>query len=1020
MKKVYIYLFLLLLSVNVYSQKEYYNWLFGNEAGISFVKDFNKPEIFLSSKMVSLEGSASISDDKGNLLFYTNGKTVWNRNHDTMPNGRDLLGHFSSPQSALILKSLNLKNIYYIFTVDAQERKPLNGLCYSIVDINLDNGYGDVTSKKNIQLNKDCSEKLTAIRNIKQDGYWIISHHNTKNQFFAFQLTKSGIKDTIISEIGQPNIISDPGFPYNTGFLKFSPNGEKLASSSIGNNIIELFDFNRQTGVFSNGIVIYDFKYTFQELNDMDSTESENTKPYGLEFSPNNSYLFATFNKGIIQFDINNMKNINNIYKKPYISFIKNFKNNLGGLQLGPDNKIYISLFHENNIGVIKNPNLNKFNDNDFERINLVSGHCNLALTNIINPLKENPKLKFTVVNNDFCDGDSAILFANLDVPLNYKYSWSNGDSSNYIYIKNSGFYSVLVKVANEVYAYDSIYITKREKPNFKIKFNGTNSICDGDELILRADPYDPKCSYSWSNGDSTSSIIVKKQGWYKLKATNNYGCWDTSSIYVDVKAKPIASIESKNKTSFCRGESITLNALPEGSDYSYEWSNGANTRSITVNASGDYQVKVKNKLGCYDSATIKITETKRPIFTILSDGDNQICLGFNEELAASSNDKSLTYIWSTGEKSEKITISKPGKYIVTAVDTNGCVSVDSIIIFKREIYLDYASEIDFGRICVGGSLKQILTINNKNSMDIRIKEIFIKNNSSGFIISNFSDKMQSLSKQSIDIQFNADLIKNYNDTLIIKVTEPCNEEFYIPIKAESYAIVKIFAVDTVALIDKNFGIPIYATIMCGNTIVDTLNGRISLNKTLLEPYANQDPGLTFKGIQNNLLICDIKKLINFSYGDTILLGILKGKIFLADENIIETKLSNFTFYNNLIEVILINGYIEIKGLCAKDLSRIKIVKDYYTISPNPASDFIEISLDSPSIKRGQGGVSLEIFNIFGESVARTSPSVQMRSSDPTLALPVGEGTVRIDISNLAAGVYFIKIGDKFEKFVKL
>jgi hypothetical protein len=89
------------------------------------------------------------------------------------------------------------------------------------------------------------------------------------------------------------------------------------------------------------------------------------------------------------------------------------------------------------------------------------------------------------------------------------------------------------------------------------------------------------------------------------------------------------------------------------------------------------------------------------------------------------------------------------------------------------------------------------------------------------------------------------------------------------------------------------------------------------------------------------------------------------------------------------------------------------------TISPNPASDYIEISLDSPSIKRGLGGVLLEIINIFGEK-------------NPTLALPTGEGTgkvipigedlggvIRIDISNLAPGVYFIKIGDKFEKFVK-
>ena len=80
------------------------------------------------------------------------------------------------------------------------------------------------------------------------------------------------------------------------------------------------------------------------------------------------------------------------------------------------------------------------------------------------------------------------------------------------------------------------------------------------------------------------------------------------------------------------------------------------------------------------------------------------------------------------------------------------------------------------------------------------------------------------------------------------------------------------------------------------------------------------------------------------------------------------------------------------------------------SISPNPARDYIEISLDSPSIKRGLGGVSFEIFNIFGEKIS--TPSL-LRNATPQ------EGNIKIDISNVAPGVYFIKIGDKFEKFVK-
>jgi hypothetical protein len=80
-----------------------------------------------------------------------------------------------------------------------------------------------------------------------------------------------------------------------------------------------------------------------------------------------------------------------------------------------------------------------------------------------------------------------------------------------------------------------------------------------------------------------------------------------------------------------------------------------------------------------------------------------------------------------------------------------------------------------------------------------------------------------------------------------------------------------------------------------------------------------------------------------------------------------------------------------------------------FSISPNPASDYIEISLDSPSIKRGQGGVSYEIFNIFGE----------VQDAPPQTPPLEGRG-LKIDISNLAPGVYFIRIGDRFEKFIKM
>jgi hypothetical protein len=83
---------------------------------------------------------------------------------------------------------------------------------------------------------------------------------------------------------------------------------------------------------------------------------------------------------------------------------------------------------------------------------------------------------------------------------------------------------------------------------------------------------------------------------------------------------------------------------------------------------------------------------------------------------------------------------------------------------------------------------------------------------------------------------------------------------------------------------------------------------------------------------------------------------------------------------------------------------------DVLLISPNPASDYIEIS--SPPLERGSGGVApVNIFDVIGMEI--TTPNL-------TPPLSEGEGVVRLDVSSLSPGVYFIRVGDIVSKFVKM
>jgi hypothetical protein len=102
------------------------------------------------------ESTTTISDVNGNLLFYSDGIQVYNRNNVVMPNGSGLLGNSSSTQSCLATPYPGNPNWYYLFTNDAVENNLDNGLRYNIIDMTLANGLGDIIpSTKNTLIRDD-------------------------------------------------------------------------------------------------------------------------------------------------------------------------------------------------------------------------------------------------------------------------------------------------------------------------------------------------------------------------------------------------------------------------------------------------------------------------------------------------------------------------------------------------------------------------------------------------------------------------------------------------------------------------------------------------------------------------------------------------------------------------------------------------------------------------------------------------------------------------------------------------
>jgi len=289
-----------------------------------------------------------------------------------MPNGDGLLGNPSSTQSGLSVPIPGQNELFYLFTSDANENSLANGLRYSIVDMNLDGGLGDVTSTKNVLLHYPATEKISVIPHANNIDYWVIAHDWGTNNFLVYLITSSGLNTTpVISSVGSIHQAT-PG-PHccgnSVGYIKGSPNGSKLALAIHADMIVELFDFDRATGIASNPIT----SNTFPE------------EPYGIEFSPDGTKLYVSTiyaNSKIYQFDITTP----NFFNNPTV-IASTTNKEYGSLMLAPDAKIYIALYASttlNYLGVINNPNDAGIACNFIENgINLSTGKSIRGLPNM-------------------------------------------------------------------------------------------------------------------------------------------------------------------------------------------------------------------------------------------------------------------------------------------------------------------------------------------------------------------------------------------------------------------------------------------------------------------------------------------------------------------------------------------------------------------------------------------------------------------------------------------------------------
>lgn len=492
-----------LMPKNSFAQKENHNWYFGDYIGINF--NTQPPSALTDSKMTTIEGSASISNSKGQLLFYTNGVSVWDRNHNLMPNGDSLKGDVSSTQSAQIIPVPDSSHLYYIFTAAAWGSDI--GLNYSVVNINLNGGTGDiVSSKKNIFVVGPISEKLAAIQKPNRKEFWLLVHKYHSDTLLAYSVSANGINtDPVVSKTG---LVVKPRFSEMSfiGAMKISPNGKKIAMVHNGKDTIVIGDFDVNTGKASN------WWHIKQQYN-----------PYGVEFSPKSNFLYVSAEnaeKCVLQFDLNTSSPEDFLASRKGI-FFDDWTWIIGALQLGPDGKIYVCIKSKRSVSVIHAPDSAGMACRpevayitypyEPERI------TELGLPAFIAAL---PPQKW-IINSDttICIGDSALLTCTKE---NVKsIVWSNGSTDFKIFVKQPGKYWVTVTDSADFVFVDTV--TVDVGPKFKVYIGPDTAFCGKFSYLIKATPGFAK--YQWNTGQNSSQITVDSHGIYTVKVLDDNSC---------------------------------------------------------------------------------------------------------------------------------------------------------------------------------------------------------------------------------------------------------------------------------------------------------------------------------------------------------------------------------------------------------------------------------------------------------------------------------------------------------------
>lgn len=684
-------------------------WYFGNKLALDFSKGF--PEQITGSSLSSNYEATVVQHDKnGNLLFYSNGVELYDANGALITT---LLGYQSNSQVLSVPSPLH-DDAYFLFyrktigPVYTTTEQIGSDLLYSIVRKS-GNSVIVNSSEKNIKVfntgNHNFGEQLSVVPHPNGRDYWIIavSAPNISNRLFhVYYLSCTGLSYS--------GGYSNPYIGIH-GLLKVSPDFTKIAISGqiIGNNPnIVIADFNNLTGQITSPTIL-------------------STKPaYGIEFSPDSKLLYASEDISLSAYPLTYLVqyNLTSPPTKKYLG--TELATTAKGMQLGPDNKIYISRHGTKYLSVINLPNNMEDESTTAFECDLVlegvifsTASCQFGLPNMMicpNPEKKDPDF---IVNSTSCFNKQFIVE---NIWPQYSFKWDFGDGT----IIGPGAPTAIISGSNTTGTFSNPHHTYSAYGTYQVTLTISKSTCTLPPITKNIDipnltnfivgdpltcvgvsytyyaPFNENYLYNWSIvGGTINSILtenpsnvevnwVEGEGTISLEISNG-GCTFNSDFEVTANSAPIvnAGLDQDlctDSESSIGGDPVAMGNGP----FTYFWSPQTYLTSTSTIAnpqikpieSISYIVEVTDVNGCknFDEVDINvITETPQANFTLdptLACIGNPILFQFTGVAPEGS-----TFLWDfrdgiSTEENPIHSFSISGTVIVKLTVTNICGSV--------------------------------------------------------------------------------------------------------------------------------------------------------------------------------------------------------------------------------------------------------------------------------------------------------------------------------------------------------